>query len=120
MNRLLHRWSGVVTLGVLCALLLCSAGALNAQLAINGSPSPGEVGVAYGPVQLVSGGTPPYTCVSATSPQNGLSVGSDCTLSGTPVAAVSTTFTGVTATDSALGTAGPTDVTIATIYPLLQ
>ncbi|HKW99900.1 MAG TPA: putative Ig domain-containing protein [Bryobacteraceae bacterium] len=114
MNRLPLRWSGIV------ALTLCCAGALNAQITINASPPAGEVGVAYGPVQLVSGGTPNYTCLAATSPQNGLSINSDCTLTGTPTSAVSTTFTGVTATDSALNTAGPTDVTIATIYPQLQ
>src|SRR5689334_5276965 len=124
MNRLPLRWSGVVTLGVLCALLLCSAGALSAQLqlTINASPPAGEVGVSYGPVQLVSGGTPPYNCLSVTtSPQNGLTLHPDCTIDGAPIASGSTIFSAVTATDNVMppDTGGPQDVTI-TVNPQLQ
>src|SRR3989442_1027498 len=96
------------------ALALCFAGAASAQLAFNGAPPQAEVGVAYGPQQLVSGGTAPYTCAPP-GLHNGLTLNGDCTVSGTPISAGPTTFTAVIATDSTLPvpeTAGPQDVTI--------
>ncbi|WP_183085193.1 putative Ig domain-containing protein [Trinickia fusca] len=71
------------------------------------APSPGAVGVAYSQsVASASGGTGPYTYALATgSLPPGVTLSSNGTLSGTPIAAGTFTFT-VAATDSSTGT-GP-------------
>lgn len=76
----------------------------------------GTVGVAYSATIGVTGGTAPYGCTiaSGTLPA-GLILGSNCTVSGTPTAAGTTTFS-VTAADSSnpqLTSTGPETIVIA-------
>lgn len=73
-----------------------------AALSLSTSPLPnGTVGTPYSGTIVVAGGTAPYTCVltSGSSLPTGLSMGSGCTVSGTPQTSGTFTF-GVTATDS--------------------
>ena len=69
----------------------------------------GEVGVAYSQVLTTSGGTAPYTyAVTAGALPTGITLDGDGTLSGSPTAGGTFSFT-VTATDSSTGT-GPFSV----------
>jgi large repetitive protein len=75
----------------------------------------GTVGVPYSATIGVTGGTAPYSCtIAAGSLPAGLMLGGGCVVSGTPMAAGTSTVT-VTATDSsnpALTTTGPETITI--------
>ncbi len=87
------------------ALVVYNAG--NAGLAI-ATPSPlpaGEIGVAYSGALNGSGGTPPYTwTLISGNPPAGLTLNSDGTLTGTPTADGTSTFT-VRVTDNVAATA---------------
>lgn len=85
------------------------------------SPLPdGTVGTAYKQTIMASGGTPPYTFFTSNPLPSGLSLGSDGTLSGTPSATGTTTFT-VSVSDSAQVTASkPFQLTIGNAAPSLS
>jgi|GEM_PF-368800 len=74
-----------------------------------GVQPPGQIGVAYSRVLTTSGGTAPYTyAVTAGALPVGISLDADGTLSGSPTAGGTFSFT-ITATDSSTGT-GPFSV----------
>lgn len=79
-------------------------------LALTGGTQPaGQIGVAYSQVLTTSGGTAPYSyAVTGGSLPAGISLATDGTLSGSPTAGGTFSFT-VTATDSSTGT-GPFSV----------
>ncbi|MEZ2347772.1 beta strand repeat-containing protein [Terriglobus sp. RCC_193] len=80
------------------------------------SPPTATVGVPYSGAVPVTGGTAPYQCVLASGAMPaGLTLGSNCVISGTPLVA-GTTSIGVTATDSA----NPANTTTATVTVTVQ
>jgi large repetitive protein len=74
-------------------------------VAVNPVVAPGLVGLPYTGGISVSGGTPPYVCaLAAGGLPPGLTLNANCTITGTPVAPGSYSFT-VNVTDSASGSA---------------
>lgn len=74
----------------------------------------GAVGSAYSGTVLTSGGTAPVTCKLASGATNGLVVNSNCTITGSPIASGTTSFS-VQATDSGSPAQTATGTVSATI-----
>jgi hypothetical protein len=87
----------------------------NPALTIGLSATTGVAGIALASTNVtVSGGKAPYSCTLASSaPPAGVTLGSNCSLTGTPTAAGAASFT-VTVSDSSTGT-GPFSQTSGTL-----
>ena len=83
-----------------------------------GSPAAATVSTPYTGTIPVSGGTAPYTCaISSGSLPNGLSLGANCSLTGTPTA-VGSTVVNIMATDSSSPAATKVAPVTITVNPL--
>ena len=85
------------------------------------SPLPdGAVGVAYNQTIMASGGTPPYTFFTSNTLPNGLSLGSNGALTGTPTATGTSTFTISVSDSNQVTTSKPFQLTIGKSAPSLS
>lgn len=91
------------------------------QTLVLGSPAAATVSTPYTGAIPVTGGTAPYTCtVSSGTLPAGLTLGTNCSLTGTPTT-VGSTAVGITATDSsnpAITHVGPVTITVNPLAPL--
>jgi hypothetical protein len=85
-----------------------------------GNPPPATVGQPYMGTIPVTGGAPPYMCVTTSVLPQGLALSAACVITGTPVTSGPTTIS-VTVTDSGnppISTTGPVVITVNAAAPL--
>lgn len=82
-------WSPVrpralATAAAVCGLLIATGAQAQPAATVLEDLPPGRVGLAYAPISVVRGGTPPYRAVSDHPPPAGLAISPSGEIAGTP------------------------------------